>query len=477
VPERSFAGRRRGPIASINVWLAAALLRPRTAAASVMAAITAALLINLLMLVLMKPAETLFLDCTEAYAWGRQFLFGYGRHPPVTGWIAGVWYRVFPAENWASYALSQVMTGISLVSIYFIGKHVLGRRRATLVVFAMLLYPLFVGGKSDHYNNAQVLLAILPLTVWMFLRAYEKPALSRGLMLGLAAAASMLTYYSATFGLLGLTLAAVMLPGRRNFFTSPAPYAAIAAFVLALIPHAVWLANNNFSTLHWVDSLVEFRWNSFSIVSYLAQQFGLLAFCLIGAAIAVWPWRFRKVTEPPRADERAIVTIVATVLVLGPVLLALARRVSLQLGWGNSLFFLVPIAVASFLPMVLVTRRAVVVSVWIAAISCPLNCSAHRFTRGRALGSCPMMASIAHSAKPPRKSRSSGANGSIRRCRLSLAALKSPRQWFFIAPTIRRCSRTSFRPTRRGSIFPTSSFTKDTSAFAWMMVASITRPA
>jgi len=156
-----------------------------------MAAITAALLINLLMLVLMKPAETLFLDCTEAYAWGRQFLFGYGRHPPVTGWIAGVWYRVFPAENWASYALSQVMTGISLVSIYFIGKHVLGRRRATLVVFAMLLYPLFVGGKSDHYNNAQVLLAILPLTVWMFLRAYEKPTLSRGLMLGLAAAASM----------------------------------------------------------------------------------------------------------------------------------------------------------------------------------------------------------------------------------------------------------------------------------------------
>jgi 4-amino-4-deoxy-L-arabinose transferase-like glycosyltransferase len=47
------------------------------------------------------------------------------------------------------------MTGISLVSIYFIGKHVLGRRRATFVVFAMLLYPLFIGGKSDHYNNAR----------------------------------------------------------------------------------------------------------------------------------------------------------------------------------------------------------------------------------------------------------------------------------------------------------------------------------
>jgi 4-amino-4-deoxy-L-arabinose transferase-like glycosyltransferase len=368
VPEWSSAGRRRGRIANINVWLAASLLRPRTAAASVIAAIAAALLMNLLMLVLMKPAETLFLDCTEAYAWGQQFLFGYGRHPPVTGWIAGVWYRVFPAENWASYALSQVMTGISLVSIYFIGQHVLGRRRATFVVFAMLLYPLFIGGKSDHYNNAQVLLAILPLTVWMFLRAYEKPTLSRGLMLGLAAAASMLTYYSAAFGLLGLTLAAVLLPGRRDFFAKPAPYAAIVVFVLALIPHAVWLVNNHFSTLHWVDSHVEFRWNSFSIVGYLGQQFGLLGFCLIGAAIALWPWRFRAVTEPPGTAEREIVTIVAAVLVFGPALLALARHISLQLGWGNSLFFLVPIAVASFLPMFLVTRRAVVVSVWVAAV-------------------------------------------------------------------------------------------------------------
>src|ERR1700733_973207 len=146
VPEQGFVGRRRGRIASINVWLAAALLRPRTGAASVIAAIAAALLINLLMLVLMKPAETLFLDCTEAYAWGQQFLFGYGRHPPVTGWIAGVWYRVFPAANWASYALSQVMTGISLVSIYFIGEHVLGDGAARLLCSACFSFRCSSGG-------------------------------------------------------------------------------------------------------------------------------------------------------------------------------------------------------------------------------------------------------------------------------------------------------------------------------------------
>jgi 4-amino-4-deoxy-L-arabinose transferase-like glycosyltransferase len=368
VLERSSVGLRRNRITAVNVRIAAALLRPRTATASVIAAIAAALLINLLILVLMKPAETLFLDCTEAYAWGQQFLFGYGRHPPMTGWIAGLWYRVFPAENWASYALSDVMTGISLVSIYFIGERVLGRRRAMLVVFAMLLYPLFIGAKSDHYNNAQVLLAMLPLAVWQFLRAYEKPTLGRGIALGLAAAAAMLTYYSAAFGLLGLGLASVLLPGRERFFASPAPYAAISVFILALVPHVLWLVNNDFSTVRWVDSHVDLRWNSFSVVNYLGQQFGLLAFCLVGPAIALWPWKFCKVTERPRTAERAIVTIVASVLVFGPALLAFALHFSLQLGWGNCLFFLVPITVASFLPMIVVTRRAVVISVWVAIV-------------------------------------------------------------------------------------------------------------
>jgi hypothetical protein len=178
----------------------------------------------------------------------------------------------------------------------------------------------------------------------------------------------MLTYYSAAFGLLGLTLAAALVPGRRRFFANPAPYAAIIVFVLALIPHVLWLVNNDFSTVRWVDSHVDFGWNSFSVVNYLGQQFGLLGFCLVGAAIALWPWRLRKVTERPRPAERAIVTIVASVLVFGPALLALAVHVSLQLGWGNSLFFLVPVAVASFLPMVLVTRRAIAISVWIAVV-------------------------------------------------------------------------------------------------------------
>ena len=353
----------------LDVWLASMLLRPGRATASMLMCIAVFLILGLFVVILMKPAETLFMDSTEAYAWGMQFLGGYGQHPPFTGWIARVWYSVFPATNWSSYALSGVMICVCLFSIYLIGRRVLGLRRATLVVFAMMLYPLFIGAKADRFNNYQVLLAVLPLMVWLFLRAYEKPTAKAGVLLGLAAAAATLTIYSAAFGLVGVALAAVLHPGRRRFFASPAPYVATAVFLVALSPHVVWLINNDFSSLRWAGGFVGEVSHRVHVAVYLGQHFGLLAFCLVAAAIALWPWRWRVGDgDAPVADERSLVLVIAGVLVFGPAIVGLVFNVFLKPDWGNSFFFLVPVAVASLLPKLLVTRRAIAKSAVVAAI-------------------------------------------------------------------------------------------------------------
>jgi 4-amino-4-deoxy-L-arabinose transferase-like glycosyltransferase len=369
VLQRSAHGRRVRRINRLDAWLTAMLLAPRRATAGMIVAIAVFAVLGVFILLLMKPAEGLFMDSTEAYAWGMQFLGGYGRHPPLTGWIARIWYSVFPATNWASYALSMVMTAVSLFSIYLIGRRVLGLRRATLVVLAMMLYPLFIGAKADRFNNYQVLLAVLPFTVWLFLRAFEKPTVRAGVALGLAAAAATLTIYSAAFGLAGIALAAVLHPRRRQFFAGPAPYTAALAYLLALSPHIVWLIGNDFSSLRWAEGFVDEVSHRAHVATYLGQHFGLLAFCLIAPAIALWPWRWRPAhKDAPFPGERRLVLIIAGVLVFGPALVGLIFNVFLKPDWGNSFFFLVPIAVASFVPQVLVTRRAVAKAAVVAAI-------------------------------------------------------------------------------------------------------------
>ncbi len=116
----------------LEVWVAAILLRPPTAAMAAIVGIAAFCLVGVLFLSAMKAAQDLYHDAGEAYAWGQQFLGGYGRHPPLTGWLAGVWYSVLPAQNWAPYALSRLLTFVTLIAMLLIARRATDHRRASL---------------------------------------------------------------------------------------------------------------------------------------------------------------------------------------------------------------------------------------------------------------------------------------------------------------------------------------------------------
>ena len=41
-----------------------------------------------MILTALKSAQDVHMDVAEAFAWGQKFLLGYGKHPPLAGWIA-----------------------------------------------------------------------------------------------------------------------------------------------------------------------------------------------------------------------------------------------------------------------------------------------------------------------------------------------------------------------------------------------------
>ena len=89
----------------------------------------------------LKAAQDVHFDVAEAFAWGQKFLLGYGKHPPLSGWVAGVWFMVFPAADWATYALAMVTVGCSLMICWAIALRVVDCRRAILTVVMLALYP------------------------------------------------------------------------------------------------------------------------------------------------------------------------------------------------------------------------------------------------------------------------------------------------------------------------------------------------
>ena len=305
----------------------------------------------------LKAAQDVFIDAAEAYAWGQSFLGGYGRHPPMTGWIAGVWYSVFPAADWASYALSRVMTFVTLAALYFIARRVAGPRRALFVVLVMMLYPLF-HTKGERFNNYQVLLALLPLLVLTFLIAYEKRNALWGALLGLAAAACTLTIYSGLIGVAAIGLAALIHPDRMRFLRSPAPW--VAAIVYCARADA---AHRLARQMELPDPAMGKLARRGARVGAAHARISRAPFRAArdsgrgrrGAAVAV---AARVNAFARREPDAFLVLVITTVLVFTPPAAALVMGSYLRLDWGNPLFFLVPLTLLVLIPR-LVTRRAV----------------------------------------------------------------------------------------------------------------------
>src|SRR4051794_1429940 len=191
VPVTSRARRRFG-LRRMAAWLAASAsgrhtgLLLVTGFAAVHAALWTVVLCNL------KAAQDVHMDVAEAFGWGQKFQFGYGKHPPLAGWVAGLWFRVFPVADWATYALAMTTLGGSLVICWLVSLRVVDRRRAFFVVVMLALYPIF-NFKGFKYNPDLLQLVTLPLMVLAYLDAFEKRSVKSGLWLGLAGALALMT--------------------------------------------------------------------------------------------------------------------------------------------------------------------------------------------------------------------------------------------------------------------------------------------
>src|ERR1700736_1417673 len=100
-------GRLRSMMRRGAAWLAASASDDKASLRLVAGFVALHVVLWTVILTVLKTAQDVHFDVAEAYAWGQKFLLGYGKHPPLSGWVAGVWFMVFPAADWATYALAM----------------------------------------------------------------------------------------------------------------------------------------------------------------------------------------------------------------------------------------------------------------------------------------------------------------------------------------------------------------------------------
>jgi hypothetical protein len=86
------------------------------------------------------------------------------------------------------------------------------------------------------------------------------------------------------------------------------------------------------------------------------------------------PWRTKTVDRPPARKRDAILVLIVAAVLLGlPPLVAFPLKVKLKLEWGDSLFFIVPVALLALMPWLTVRRRAIARMATVAAIATALQ--------------------------------------------------------------------------------------------------------
>ena len=146
-------------------------------------------------------------DPVENWNWGKEWQWGYYKHPPFFAWVVGAWFTLWPRADWAYFLLSATNAALGLAAVWaMVGVIETGRRRL-LAVAALVLTPMY-GMLALKFNANAVLLSLWPWAVWAFLAALKSPTVLRGAVLGLLLAAAMLSKYVSV--VLVLAMLAVM---------------------------------------------------------------------------------------------------------------------------------------------------------------------------------------------------------------------------------------------------------------------------
>ena len=351
---------RRLSVRRLAAWVAASATDRDGASAFVFAFAMIHALLWTVILINLKAAQDVHMDVAEAFAWGQKFQLGYGKHPPLAGWVAGLWFKMFPVTDWATYLLAMTTVAIGLVISWLIALRVVDYRRAFFVVVMLAIYPIF-NFKGFKYNPDLLQLVTLPLLVLAYLDAFEKRTVRSGFWLGLAAALALMTKYWVLTMIGAIGLAALIHPERLKFLRSPAPWVAIAVCVVAMIPHLMWLKEVDYVPLTYAGDIYGHFTRvqtAMLVLGYVEHNLGLLALPVLIAALAltgislhpqaalarIWS---SGANASVKLTQALNVWIIQIVVAVGPPLGGLIFSVYMKTDWGISLFFLTPLALVA----------------------------------------------------------------------------------------------------------------------------------
>ncbi len=192
------------------------------------------------------------LDTIEALAWGSNLDWGFNKHPPMSAFFPEVFYQIFGAQDWAYYLLSQIFLIISFYYVFKFSNEIFNNKLLGLISVLLIEAIYFYNFTTPEFNVNVCQLPFWTLTVYYSWKIYSGKEIKflDCFLLGLFAAFGFLSKYLFLYLLVSIDLLFIYLIFFKKERKFDFKYLiTIEVFLVVLVPHFIWLNNNEFITV------------------------------------------------------------------------------------------------------------------------------------------------------------------------------------------------------------------------------------
>ena len=245
--------------------------------------------------------QNLPLDTIEALAWGSNLDWGFNKHPPMSAFFPEVFFQIFGSQDWAYYLLSQIFVLTSFYYVFKFSKEFFNNDLLGLISVLLIESIYFYNFTSPEFNVNVCQLPFWSLTVYFSWRIYNSKEIkfTDCFLVGLFAAFGFLSKYLFVYLLVSIDLLFIYLIFIKREKKFDFKYLiSVEVFLIILMPHLIWLNNNEFITVTYglartgldQSSLIDHI--KFPLI-FLIKQIGLLIPFLILVLLLIKKVRFK----------------------------------------------------------------------------------------------------------------------------------------------------------------------------------------
>jgi len=192
------------------------------------------------------------LDTIEALAWGSNLDWGFNKHPPMSAFFPEILFQIFGSQDWAYYFLSQIFVLISFYYVFKFSKEFFNNDLLGLISVLLIEAIYFYNFTTPEFNVNVCQLPFWSLTVYFSWKIYTSKEIkfTDCFLVGLFAAFGFLSKYLFVYLLASIDILFIYLILFKRERKFDFKYLiTLEVFLIILVPHLIWLNNNEFITI------------------------------------------------------------------------------------------------------------------------------------------------------------------------------------------------------------------------------------